>query len=113
MLKVGFHNPDFPDDVIFDLGGIPVPNNGSVELSYDDELRFFATHRSKVKDRLKDNEYVTIEGSTELSKSDYGNYPGDDQEVSTETIVDLDEGDPTIPDVDPETGEVVEGSDES
>lgn len=94
MLSISFHNPDFPDDIPFDVGGIEVPNNGSVSLDYDQELLFYAKYREKVKDYFKDNQLVTVEGTTELKAADYKNYPG---EVSEANIIDLEEGDPTIP----------------
>lgn len=101
MLSVSFHNPDFPDGIVFDIGGVAVPNNGSLELDADAELTFYAKHGQNVKDYFKDNSYVTVSGTTELTKADKANYP-DDEEVSTETIVDPEEGDPTVPDVNEE-----------
>ena len=112
MLSVSFHNPDFPDGIVFDIGGVAVPNNGSTELDANAELMFYATHRQNVKDYYKDNSYVTVSGTTELTKADRANYPGDDEEVFTETIVDPEEGDATIPETDPETGEVVKPDEE-
>lgn len=106
MLSVSFHNPDFPDGVVFDIGGLAVPNNGSVELDAATELGFYARHRQDVKEYYKGNEYVDVSGTTEIKKGDKDNYPGDD-EVSTETIIEEDEVDPSIPETDPETGEVV------
>lgn len=103
MLSVGFHNPDFPDDIVFDVGGIAIPNNGSVELDHDAELLFYARYQKGVKDYFKDNPHITISGSTELSKAERAMYPGE-EEVSTETIIPEGEVDPTIPD------EATEGS---
>ena len=105
-VKVGFHNPDFPDGITFDIGGIAVPNNGSTELTYEQELRFYAERRQSIRDYFKDSPHVTVEGKTELSTKDRAAYPGFD-ETSTETIIEEDEVDPSIPETDPETGEVI------
>jgi len=105
VLKVGFHNPDFPDGVMFDIGGISVPNNGSTELDHQQELQFYARNAQNVRDYYKDNDYVTIEGKTELSTADKKGYPAEIVEESgeapSETVVELvdEEGNPVEPEV--------------
>ncbi len=107
MVSVSFKNADFPDGITFDLGGFAVPNGGSVELDKDQELAFYARHGKSVKDHFKGNDQVEVSGSTELTPKDKSAYPGDD-ETSTEVIIEEGEVDPTVPEVDPDTGEVKE-----
>lgn len=107
MLKVSFHNPDYPDGIIFDIGGIAVPNGGSTELSEEEELRFYAKYHETPKDYFKGSKQVKVEGSQELSNAQKKDYPGpDSDEVSSVTIIEPGEPDPTIPETD-DTGEVV------
>jgi len=83
-VKVGFHNPDFPDGVVFDIGGIAVPNNGTTELDHDQEIAFYARTGKSVRDYYKDDKKVTIEGKTELTSADKKLYPTDAVEESGE-----------------------------
>jgi hypothetical protein len=109
VLSIKFHNPDFPDDIVFGVGGIAIPNGTSVELDYDAELSFYARHGKKIKDYFADNDYVEINGTTELDSKDYDNYPSSEEEVSSVVLVDTEEGDPTVPETetDPDTGVTV------
>ena len=97
MLSVKFHNPDFPDDIVFDIGGIAVPNGSSVEVDDEAELKFYATHGKILKDYFKDNKQVEISGTTEITSADKDKYNIGDEEASTLTLVDPEIGDPTIP----------------
>lgn len=106
MLSVKFHNPDFPDGITFDIGGIAVPNGGSVELDAEQELKFYAERGQSVKDYFGKNKQVEVSGKSEITAKDKAQYNVEDDEVSSETIVDPEEGDPTVPEVDEETGEV-------
>lgn len=83
MASIGFKNPDFPDDIIFDLGGIAVPNGGSVELDKDAELAFFAKYGQTVKDYFKDNSMVQVSGKSELTTADKDAYAAA-EETATE-----------------------------
>jgi hypothetical protein len=62
------NHPDFPKDTEFDLGGVLIPNGGSVTLKKEDEEAFFSRHAASVKEALSGNPLVKIEGTTELSK---------------------------------------------
>jgi hypothetical protein len=83
-LRVGFHNPDFPDDIPFDIGGIIVPNGGEVELTEEQELGVIARHSMAVRDRFAGNKNVHISGNTEFTKNfieaNYG--VGSDEEIA-------------------------------
>ena len=102
MLSISFHNPDYPDEIVFDIGGIAVPNNGTKELDAEAELAFFARHGEKVKEFYKDTPYVSVSGTSELKSKDYEPYNVSDDEVSTETIIEEGEVDPTVPEVNEE-----------
>jgi hypothetical protein len=66
---VEYHNPDFEDGVIFDVGGLRIPNGGSIELDEDAELSFFAKKQTSVSDYFADDKMVKVSGKSELTKS--------------------------------------------
>lgn len=62
-LKVKFHNLDFPDEVMFDLGGLSVPNGVEVEISDETELLFIAKYGQSIVSKLGNNPIVTVSGN--------------------------------------------------
>lgn len=65
--KIEVDFPDFEKGVEFDVGGVLVPNGGSVELTAEQEQDFVSRHQAAVKDQLG-SEYVKVTGSSSLSK---------------------------------------------
>jgi hypothetical protein len=61
-MKVKFHNPEFPNDLEFDVGGLVLVNNKTVEFDKDQLDRYKAQHGVSLKDRLLTNEYATVDG---------------------------------------------------
>ena|SRR6187455_697820 len=66
---VEYHNPDFEDGIIFDVGGLRIPNGGSIELDEEAELGFFAKKQMNVSDFFAGDKMVKVSGKSELSKS--------------------------------------------
>jgi len=66
---VEFHNPDFEDNVLFDVGGLAIPNGTSVELSEDDELSFFSRHQKGVSEYFAGDKHIKVSGKSLLSRS--------------------------------------------
>jgi len=95
---VSFHNPDFPDGTVFDVGGLAIPNGGSVTLDHDQELSFFSKNQM--------NKLVKVTGDSELSKTERDDHTA--KHVDTTPAENLDE---LVIDVDPPVdseGNVVE-----
>jgi hypothetical protein len=66
---VEYHNPDFEDGLIFDVGGLAIPNGGSIELDEDAELLFFSKKQQSVSDFFAGEKLVKVSGKSELSKA--------------------------------------------
>lgn len=62
-MKVKFHNPEFPNDMEFDFGGISVINGKTVTLTDDQLLDYKAHHGVALKERLLANEFATVDGT--------------------------------------------------
>ena len=103
---VSFHNPDFPDGTVFDVGGLAIPNGGSVTLDHDQELSFFSKNQMNVADVFKGDKLVKVTGDSELSKTERDDHTA--KHVDTTPAENLDE---LVIDVDPPVdseGNVVE-----
>lgn len=61
-MKVKFHNPDFPNDIEFDVGGLVIINGKTVEFNKDQLDRYQAQHGVALKERLLNNEFATVDG---------------------------------------------------
>jgi hypothetical protein len=70
MIEVKIDHPEFPKDMEFDLGGILALNGKAVKLDEDAELAFVARHRQSVKDKLANNEYITVSGTAKYGPSE-------------------------------------------
>lgn len=68
--KLEMNHPEFEKGVEFDVGGMLVPNGGSVELSDSDERRLILRHGASIKDALGNNVYLKVSGSSALSKKE-------------------------------------------
>lgn len=67
---VTFHNPDMEDGIIFDVGGLAIPNGGSIELSDEQELEFFAKKQTTLDEFFKGDKLVKVSGKSSLSNED-------------------------------------------
>ena len=61
------NHPDYPKGTGFDVGGLLVPNGGSVEVDEDHERALVSQHGASVKDALSNNPHLKISGTTTLS----------------------------------------------
>lgn len=61
-MKVKFHNPEYPNEVEFDFGGILLINGRTVTISDDELKQYEARYGAKLKDRLLVNEFATVDG---------------------------------------------------
>lgn len=78
-LTVAINHPEFPDGTEFGVAGaFLVPNNGSVELTEEQELTFAAKQGRLVSDALADNEMFQLSGSPAVSELPTG-IPVDDR----------------------------------
>lgn len=68
-MEVAMNHPDFPKGMVFDVGGILVPNGESVTLDEDQEQSFVARNRAPVKDRLAGNPMIKVTGSSKFSST--------------------------------------------
>lgn len=68
--KLEMNDPTFPADTEFDVGGVTVPNGGSVEVSENDERNLIAKHGASVKDALGNHPYLKVTGSSALPKGE-------------------------------------------
>jgi hypothetical protein len=69
-LKLSYHNPAFPKDQEFDLGGVLVKNGSSITLSEEQELSMAARFGTTVKEHFKESEDVKVEGTAEVKAAD-------------------------------------------
>ena len=82
---VAYHNPDMEDGIIFDVGGIAIPNGDSVDLEEEAELHFIAKKQMSVSDFFADDQLVKVSGKSELSKAQMEAHSG--TKVSEEPAV--------------------------
>lgn len=68
-VEIKMDHPHFPKDYEFDLGGVLVPNGKSVKLDDEQELSFVARHQKAVKEKLGNNEFITVSGSPKYGPS--------------------------------------------
>lgn len=68
-MKLEYAHPDFPEGHHFDVGGILVPNGGSVEVNADSAAAFLARTGKTLQEAAKGNAYLKVSGS---SKSEGG-----------------------------------------
>jgi hypothetical protein len=81
-LEVSFTNEQFPKDYEFDVGGLLIPNMGSVKLDDDAELNFVSRHRQAVKDWAGDSEQVKVTGSPKYGPAEVAKmFPEPEEEV--------------------------------
>lgn len=66
--KLSMSHPDYPKGTEFDVGGLLVPNGGSVSVSEEMEQALVSRHGAPVKEALGANPHLKVEGTTELSK---------------------------------------------
>lgn len=60
-MKASFHNPEMPEDMEVEVCGVLLVNGGdSVELTEDDEARYFANHGEDLKDALLRNQFMRV-----------------------------------------------------
>lgn len=64
-VTIELNHPEFPDGYEFDVGGVLVPNGGSVEVTEEQELVFLAKHGLKYRDGNWGS-FVKVSGTTEL-----------------------------------------------
>jgi hypothetical protein len=62
-MKVEYAHPDFPTGHHFDVGGILVPNGGSVEVDADGAAAFKARTGKTLQEASKGNEFLKVSGS--------------------------------------------------
>ena len=62
-MKVKFHNPEYPNGMEFDFGGIVVVNGRTVDFNKDELDAYKARHGVNLKERLLTNEYATVDGT--------------------------------------------------
>lgn len=62
-MKVKFHNPEFPDDIEFDFGGLAVINGKTVTFTKEDLDLYVARNGVELKERLLNNPYATVDGT--------------------------------------------------
>jgi len=82
---VEYHNPDMEDGIIFDVGGLAIPNGGSIELSEEAELDFFSKKQMSVADFFASDKLVKVSGKSELTKAQMDAHTG--TKVSEEPTV--------------------------
>jgi len=67
-MEVNF--PNFEKGLELDVGGILVPNGGSVKLTDDQEQGFVSRHGRTPKDWAGESENVKVKGSGKISTND-------------------------------------------
>ena len=95
-LTVEIKHPEFEDDVDFDVGGILIPNGGSVELTEEQERLIVSRRQRPTREVFEGNQFVKVKGTSLLSKKDMdeilpkneSDLPADTQE----TIEEAEEG---------------------
>lgn len=85
---IEYHNPDFEDDRIFDVGGLAIPNGGSVTLSEEEELAFFSKKQMSVSDFFAGDRLIKVSGKSELSKSVVAAHTGKDVNAIADSLDD-------------------------
>lgn len=83
---IEYSNPAFEDGVVFDVGGLAIPNGGSIELTDEEELAFYARHQKDVSDFFSGDKLVKVSGKSELSSSDKKLHSGQDVSVIAESL---------------------------
>lgn len=62
-MKVEFYNPEFPEGMEFEVGGVLLVNGGeAVEIDEAEERRFFANHGEELKDVFLRNQFMKVGG---------------------------------------------------
>lgn len=62
-MKVKFHNPEFPNGMEFDFGGVVVINGRTVEFEKDELDSYKSRHGVSLKERLLASEFATVDGT--------------------------------------------------
>lgn len=87
-LSIEYKNPDFPDGVEFDIGGILVVNGEATSVSEEDELRYVSRRRVAVRDGLANSTYASVSGDAFLPPSKVADmYPQVEEEAATPVAV--------------------------
>ena len=91
-LTVEIKHPEFEDDVEFDIGGVLVPNGGSVELSEEQERLIVSRRRMPTREVFEGNRFVKVKGTSTLSKKDMDEIlPSDESDLTADTLVTIEE----------------------
>lgn len=69
-VEITYNNPDFPKDTEFDVGGVLVKNGKTVKLDEEAELAFVSRHQKAVKDKLSNNEHLTVGGTAKYGPAE-------------------------------------------
>lgn len=62
-MKVKFHNPEYPDDIEFDFGGLAVINGKTVTFTKEELELYEVRNGVALKDRLLVNPFATVDGT--------------------------------------------------
>lgn len=91
-LTIEIKHPDFEDDIEFDVGGILIPNGGSVELTEEQERLIVSSRRMPTREVFEGNQFVKVKGSSLLSKKDMDEIlPSNESDLTADTLETIEE----------------------
>lgn len=62
-MKVKFHNPEFPNGLEYDIGGLLVVNGRTIEFTKEELDAYEKRNGVSLKERLLNNEFATVDGT--------------------------------------------------
>ena len=61
-MRVNFHNPELPDDVEVDIGGLLLVNNQSVDVDEEQQSEFEARNGKTIEEAMTRVQFVKVGG---------------------------------------------------